>query len=102
MLSFFIGPCIQHSYFLLTLCLQRTDHSPFFITSHKVIVLYFFNFEVILPVYLGDLHPYVSIVRNGVIIITIVIIVAAIIYNNIFTVVIVSLIGLLITVITIS
>src|SRR5258705_3045691 len=100
MLSSFVIPCIQHSYFLLTLRFQRMDHSHFFKTSHKVIVPYSLNFEVILTVHLGDLHPYVSVIRSEVVIKTVIIIIAAIIYYNIF-VVIASLIGLLITGITV-
>src|SRR4249919_2879674 len=97
LLTPFVRPGIGHFYFLLTLCFQRTDHSHFFITSHKEIIFYPVDLEIILAIDLGDLHLYISIVRTDVVIKTVIIIVAAIIYNNIFAVVIASLIGLLIT-----
>src|SRR5436190_11673668 len=96
MLSPSAGPCIRHSYFLLTLFFQRTDHSHFFKTSHKEIISYPFNLEIILPVDLGDLHLYVSIVRTEVVIITVVILIPVIISNSILSVVISPLTALLI------
>src|SRR5260221_14796709 len=81
-----VGSCIQHSDFLVTLYLQRIDHSHFFITSHKEIIPYLLNLEIIFTVNPGNLHFHTSSVKAIAVIITVIIAKTAIVPDNISSV----------------